>query len=155
MRAVASLGAAGITALSLATAVWAGVFANPVFPATCGNPDVASAMGPPNYFEMHAGGVLTVKSCSALCKTNAAQCKRAVAANGACMNTFLSRSLQFNDAECEADYPTQAKACKSNAHDYWEVTRKNDLKNTLADDRTGCANWGSDCIAACQILGQA
>jgi hypothetical protein len=155
-RYFASLAVAGVAALSLATAVWAGVlsFGNPVPDTTCGNPGVAGTMGLANYFATHAGGVLTVKSCSALCKATAAQCKRAVAGNIACFNTLNARNEQFADAACEADTGTasDAKQCKLAVHNS-ALTQRDSLHAELDSDLADCTGWGLDCLDACQALG--
>ena len=141
-----------LTVLAFAPAAQAGSstsFADPFQVFACGSPDVASKMQDPNYFATQ-GNALTVRSCNALCKLGAAECKQIVATALKCESLAIAKLQQFRDANC-ADQGGDVKTCKVAVRS--DVLNLRSQEQGISTEQTAaCTNWGNNCMTQCATL---
>jgi len=144
---------------ALATAVIAGVGSSPpLLPPIKGNicPEigVVAQMSDPNYFSIF-GAVLTLKSCSALCKVAVAECRHSASAAAACNDAVLKGALTTLSAGCAISpvpYGSDISSCRKGAATALAEERLG-VRSELLSARDDCIDWGQECTSDCQQLG--
>ena len=125
-------------------------FTDPIGSGVCGELDTVSQMQFPSYFSTHGGTDSTRRTCEALCRTAAAQCKQATSATAGCYLKGVARSQQFELSACGQDNTValSVKECRSTVRSDLAAS-KAVIMAQRASKLAECVTWGSDCILSC------